>query len=191
MDTAPQPNGRLDGRSNIFVTATLYAAGGSTPVRIRNMSRSGALVEASALPPAGTGVRLCRGSISVAGEVMWVDARKAGLRFASPTAAADWLPGGKRGMGQQLADEVAHRARLGAVPEKAAHNPPAVPPDISEELVRLEQLLRRAGEELAADDTVAATYLAALQAIDGAAQSLGNLAAQIERRARPRPRAAP
>jgi len=105
MDTAPQPNGRLDGRSNIFVTATLYAAGGSTPVRIRNMSRSGALVEASALPPAGTGVRLCRGSISVAGEVIWVDARKAGLRFASPTAAADWLPGGKRGMGQQLADE--------------------------------------------------------------------------------------
>ena len=81
-------------RSNIFVMATLYAAGGSTPVRVRNMSRSGALVEASALPPAGTGVRLCRGSVSVAGEVMWVDEHKAGLRFASPTAAADWLPGG-------------------------------------------------------------------------------------------------
>jgi hypothetical protein len=191
MDTAPDLNARLDFRSNIFVMATLYAAGGSTPVRVRNMSRSGALVEASALPPPGTGVRLCRGSVSVAGEIMWVDQRKAGLRFASPTAAADWLPGGQRGMGQQLADEAAHRVRLGAVPTKGGPDIPAAMPDFRELLIQLEQQLRRAGEELASDETVAARHVASLQAIDGAAHSLAKLAAGAENGAQPRSRAAP
>jgi PilZ domain-containing protein len=181
MDPAPDPNGRLETRSNIFVMAALYAAGGSTPVRVRNMSRAGALIEGSALPPAGTGVRLCRGSVSAAGQVVWVDQRKAGLRFVSPTAPADWLPGGQRGMGQQLADEIAHRARLGALPNRVAADDPAAAPDVREELNRLQQLLHRAGEELASDERVAAAHMMTLQAVDAVAQRLAQLAGDIER----------
>ena len=40
-------------------------------------------------------------------------ARRAGLHFVSTTAVDDWLPGGKRGVGQQMADELVHRIRLG------------------------------------------------------------------------------
>ena len=39
MDTADDDK-RFDPRSNIFVIATLYGAGGSVPVRVRNMSRT-------------------------------------------------------------------------------------------------------------------------------------------------------
>jgi len=60
---------RVESRSNIFVMATIYAPGGSTPVRVRNMSRTGALVEAPVLPAAGSRVRLSRGSLTVVGDI--------------------------------------------------------------------------------------------------------------------------
>lgn len=180
MDTPPAPNNRLEARSNIFVMAALYAGGGSTPVRIRNMSRGGALVEAAVLPVAGTQVRLSRGSISVTGEVMWVDKHKAGVRFDSPTAPNDWLPGGKRGAGQQMADELAHQTRLGASSRIAAAPTPAHSPQLSDELMRLHRVLMRAGEDLASNESLTASQLIALQEIDVTAQRLANLAGEVD-----------
>lgn len=180
MDTPPASNNRLEARSNIFVMAALYVGSGSTPVRIRNMSRSGALVEAASLPVAGTKVRLARGSTSVTGEIMWVDRQKAGVRFDSPTSPNDWLPGGKRGFGQQMADELAHQARLGAGSKIASA--PAQPhaTQMSDELLRLNQVLMRAGEELASNQALTAGQLIALQEIDVAAQRLANLAEEVD-----------
>src|SRR5689334_6559710 len=106
MESAPSSEHRVESRSNIFVMATIYAAGSSTPVRVRNMSPSGALVEAAELPPAGTSIRLSRGSLEVIGDIMWVDEHRAGVRFAGPVRVGDWLPQGKRGSGQQLIDEM-------------------------------------------------------------------------------------
>jgi hypothetical protein len=44
---------RADIRSNMFVMAVLYCDGCSAPVRIRNLSRSGALIESAVIPPDG------------------------------------------------------------------------------------------------------------------------------------------
>jgi hypothetical protein len=145
------------------------------PVRIRNMSRSGALVEGTAMPPAGTEVRLSRGSLCVAGEIMWAELRKAGLRFAAPAVAADWLPNGQRGVGQQLADELVHKARLGVLPISAVDQRPTIAAGLHEEILRLHQILQRAGEELASDEALAATHLMSLQAIDGVTSCLAKL----------------
>jgi hypothetical protein len=191
MDTPPAPNNRLEARSNIFVMAALYVGAASTAVRIRNMSRSGALVEAGTLPVAGTQVRLSRGSISVTGEIMWVDRQKAGVRFDTPTSPNDWLPGGKRGAGQQMADELAHQARLGAGLRSPAPSAPVHAPDLSEELLRLHLVLTRAGEELASNDGLAANHLLALQEIDVAAQRLARLAAEVDAAGSARLRPAP
>lgn len=177
METAAADNNRLEGRSNIFVMGTLYATGGSTPVRIRNLSRSGALVEAAALPPAGTAIRLSRGPLSVIGEIVWLADTKAGVRFATPVAAGDWLPMGERGRGQQLIDEVMHRARLGMIPAQPLDPPPTRSTDLRDELLRIHQLLYRAGEELASDAAVSVKHLMTLQAIDAAASALVRLAA--------------
>ena len=78
-------------------------------------------------------------------------ARKAGLHFVSTTAVDDWLPGGKRGVGQQMADELIHRIRLGAI---LARRSPAggqscSPRQASEQLSRLVAELEKAGEDLA------------------------------------------
>lgn len=178
METATGPEHRLESRNNMFVTATIYAPEGSTPVRIRNMSRSGALVEAAGLPPTGTAIRLRRGSLEVIGNIMWVDAHKAGVRFTSSVRVADWLPQGKRGTGQQLIDEMVHQARLGTV-ARAAPSDRAELANVTfaDELNQLRYMLERAGEELASDSAVATQHVAALQFIDGVAQSLAKLAA--------------
>jgi hypothetical protein len=179
MESAHADEHRTEPRSNIFVTATLYASGGSTPVRIRNMSRGGALVEAAALPPPGGTMRLSRGTLSVAGQIIWVLGAKAGLHFGAPIAVTDWLPNGQRGSGQQLIDEVVHQARLGAIAEPASLDPgPTKTPGTADDFNRYREMLDRAGEQLAADPSVAAAHLAALQLIDGVAQALAKLAAQ-------------
>jgi hypothetical protein len=153
-----------------------------------------ALIEATALSSAGTNVRLTRASLSVAGKIMWVDQHRAGLGFATPTAASDWLPTGQRGTGQQLADELVHRARLGTMPTKTADLAPTAATGFQDELIRLHQLLHGAGEELALDEVIAANHMMALQWIDGVAQSLAKLAGRMDRRltpAEPMPRPAP
>jgi hypothetical protein len=182
MDQAAHSNNRLELRNNMFVMATLYANGGSTPVRIRNMSPHGALIEAAVPLATGAAVRLTRGSLSVAGSVMWAEQLKAGLRFAAPIAVGEWLPQGKPGSGQQLVDELVHQARLGALPAQSAapdstQSLPAL--DVPGELIRLHQLLERAGEQLALDSRVAAEHMMALQLIDGAAQALARLGAEL------------
>jgi hypothetical protein len=178
METAPLSEHRIESRNNIFVMATVYSGSSSIPVRVRNMSRSGALIEAAALPPTGTPVRLSRGSLNVTCAIMWVDRGRAGLHFATPVAVSDWLPQGKRGSGQQLIDEVVHQTLLGRAPIAASDSPLSRPNGtLAGELGELRQLLERAGEELAMDNMVTAHHLAALQMIDGVAQALARLAA--------------
>jgi hypothetical protein len=53
--------------------ATIYTDNGSMPVRLRNLSAKGALAEGSDLPSVGEKVRLCRGSLEIAGELVWCE----------------------------------------------------------------------------------------------------------------------
>lgn len=82
-------------RTNLFVMGAIYSDSGSAPVRVRNVSPHGALIEGIEIPPAGSQVRLCRGSLSVANAIKWCEARRAGLQFESAVLVADWLPGGR------------------------------------------------------------------------------------------------
>lgn len=178
MQSAPLHELRLESRSNIFVMAALYGDGRTvTPVRLRNISRNGALIEAASLPPSGTAIRLSRASLSASGTVMWLDGGKAGLQFDAPVNVAEWLPQGRRGIGQQFVDELFHQKRLGAK-QPAAGNPADAKLGLAEELLQLRLSLDRAGETLAMDDGVAARHVLTLQAIDYVGQALGRLAAE-------------
>lgn len=171
MNPAAVSELRVESRSNIFVMATMYAGGNSTPVRVRNMSRTGALVEAPALPPVGTPIRLNRGSLTVSGDIMWNSDGRAGLRFADAVTVTDWIPLGKRGSGQQLIDEIVHRARLSGKAEAASATV-----EIADEMVQLLRMLERVTEELAFDPAVLTQHGPALQMIDDVVQGLSRLA---------------
>jgi hypothetical protein len=82
---------RSKGRSNVFLTATLDCGGRTMPVRIRNLSARGALVDGNALPPAGTRVRLLRGRLAALGEIAWETNVQGGLKFDADVDVASWV----------------------------------------------------------------------------------------------------
>lgn len=166
---------RVDARSNIFVVAALTSADGTIRVRIRNMSRTGALIEGSLIPPAGAPVRLSRSSLSVPAEIVWLRGTRAGVRFGSAVTVAEWLPRAKSATGQHRVDEIvySYTAEMGAMRTATAPKAGSVArPEIEKELLDLSASLNAAAEELAADDHAMERHSSALQAIDVVAQKL-------------------
>lgn len=158
--------------------AALYAPGHSVmPVRVRNLSRTGALIESADVPSPGTPVRLCRATLSATGTIIWVNGGKAGLQFETPIAVGEWLPQGRRGIAQQLVDELFHQRRLRTVGPRPLDAAPDPELGLSAELLELRLSLERAGEALALDTTVAGRHPNTLQTIDCVSQALARLAA--------------
>ena len=127
----PEGDNRTEGRSNVFLTAALETGAGTTPVRIRNLSSVGALVDGAAFPPAGTKVRLLRGHLKADGEIVWQEKTNCGIRFDHAVTVIDWVqrPGHS---GQQRVDGIV----------AAIRNSDPVPRDL--------QQVREADETLAA-----------------------------------------
>ena len=59
-------------------------------VRIRDLSKSGALLEGQMTVPAGTSVEMRRNEQSMQAEVVWCRANRCGIRFAAPIVLEDW-----------------------------------------------------------------------------------------------------
>lgn len=113
---------RSEGRSNVFLTASLCVGRGAMPVRIRNLASGGALVEATGLPPVGTSVAVVRGSLSATGEVSWDGAGQAGINFAERIDVAAWVQ--KVGhAGQHRVDRVLAAIRSEALMPIGQHAP--------------------------------------------------------------------
>lgn len=84
-------DGRKQPRTHLFVAATLYSEAGSVPVRVRNMSPSGALIESAAIPEPGMKAILRRGSLHAAGRIAWKLAGKGGVAFETAIYVTDWM----------------------------------------------------------------------------------------------------
>ena len=159
----PQTNNRSQSRSNVFLSAALLAGGSALPVRLRNLSSSGALLEGVSLPAPGTYVRLVRGELAADGEIAWTTDGQAGIRFSAPIDVPAWVR--RIGhAGQQQVDRAvaalrrdnapAERSRTSQVPslawvgaeleaicERMAATP-NMSVELGEELVRLDSLAR-------------------------------------------------
>jgi hypothetical protein len=175
---AETEEGRIAERSNVFVIATLYCAAGSAPVRIRNLSPSGALIEGSVLPLPGARVRLLRGSLQASGELVWSADGRAGVRFAGSITVQDWLPGTNLANNQQRVDQVVFttKCKIRAPVEAPVHAGAGAAVDAAFELGVLANGLARLCEELADDPHVAARFPDNLQAIEATAHRLNRLA---------------
>lgn len=172
---------RADVRSNMFVMATLYCDRGSSPVRIRNMSRGGALIESAVIPAEGSPVRVSRGSLSVGGHVVWRKDNRAGIRFDAAVEVADWLPTSNRPTGQQRVDEMIHSCRTAttAGAGSLAPAPAASQAEAIRQLLDFRDALCEVAEELAGDMAIATGHPTALQRIDVTAQMIEKLAARL------------
>ncbi len=159
------------------MAATLYWDAGSAPARIRNMSRSGALIETSALLDPGAAVILKRGSLQAPGHIAWKVEGKAGVAFSANVNVGDWLSRQVRGHQDQV-DEIVSTLRsgkkAGSAPDRASI---ASDPSIDAELKALRADLVRLGNGLAGDAILVATH-PEVQLIDIALQRVDRMIGQ-------------
>ena len=68
-------------RARVLLAAKLQTTLGEVDCRLRDLSRKGALVECTQLPPVGSEVTFVRGSTIVPARVAWTGAGRVGLEF--------------------------------------------------------------------------------------------------------------
>jgi hypothetical protein len=165
------PESRNSPRSNMFLGATLQGEGSCAPVKVRNMSVSGALVEGDAIPRSGAAVRLVRGGLSVPAFVIWSAHGRCGLEFTASITVGDWLAPPKN-MEQQRVDDMVRLVKQGAAPAVSAQPPPARAAQLGDELARVRTLLERTGDSLSSDEALVERHGSELQSLDICSQTI-------------------
>ena len=84
MDESSSSQNRRSRRSNVLLSASVELSGLSFPVKLRNLSSEGALIEGDRLPVEGAEVLFRKAELGVAGRIAWVEGKRAGLAFAEP-----------------------------------------------------------------------------------------------------------
>ena len=159
--TSEQDDGRDGQRRNMLIAAVLHAAEGVSPVRIRNMSSHGALVEAPVLPPAGAEVELVRGSLRARGRLVWSEGNRCGIRLDAEVTVADWIAP-PRNAQQAAVDWMIAEVRSGRAEPVAqsVRSPSAL--DLGQAAALVEDI----AEALSADPAVLVRHAASLQRLD-------------------------
>ena len=178
---------RAEGRTHLFLTAVVTAETTQMPVHIRNLSASGALIEASDLPAVGADVSVRRGNLSVGGVVAWRSQKQAGIAFKSNIIVATWLPRSS-GSKQCAIDQLVFNSRNGS---DAYANPPDSACELTDnksalaELAALRSDLLRLGDLLVQDIILVATH-PEIQLLDVAIQRIDRLHSLAKDTAKPR-----
>ncbi|HEX3422268.1 MAG TPA: PilZ domain-containing protein [Sphingomicrobium sp.] len=167
----PQSDNRSEGRSNVFLAAALETDGGSVPVRIRNLSQVGALIDGTSLPSVGAKVSLLRGQLKAKGEIVWNEQSHCGIRFDHAIKVLDWVQRAGHS-GQQRVDGIV----------AAIRNSKPVPRDLQEtregdETLRsISQALDEVCERIARAPNMSIELGEELLRLDAIAQSLRKIA---------------
>lgn len=82
---------RRSRRSPVFLTATIEVGGVPEPVKLRNLSEEGALIEGERLPPQGSVSCFERKDLRVNSRIVWVRGRFAGVTFDQKLKPEDVL----------------------------------------------------------------------------------------------------
>jgi len=185
---------RASPRTNLLLAATVEAGGLTVPVRIRNLSETGALLEGAGLPDAGVALVLKRGELQVSAVVAWAAGGRRGVKFDGPTPVSAWTGGKPRPLdctglrNQRRVDAIQAEARAEGAAGRELRMPAAAPvpqaapsPDLdarlADELGYVQRLLEGLGDELIGDLLLVQRHGQALQSLDLIGQILGHVAA--------------
>lgn len=81
MDESGPKQNRRARRSHVLMAASIETNNAQVPVKLRNLSPEGALIEGDGLPPIGSPVVFRKKELKLAGRVAWVTAGRAGIAF--------------------------------------------------------------------------------------------------------------
>lgn len=176
-------------RKNLLLAAEIESDGMKLPVRIRNLSESGAMIEGAALPGVGATLILRRLQIELAAAVVWRTAGRCGIKFSDTVYVEEWVAGRRLadlafGRGQARIDAIQAAIRSGAALPDDSPSPAGAEPDdsdldrrLADELGYVRRLLDVVGDELADDPIMLQRHGQTLQNFDMACQIVGHLAA--------------
>lgn len=172
---------RGQARSSMFLAAVLRAGGEQAPIKVRNMSPNGAMIESPFTPPAGTEVELARGSLVARGTIIWSSSNRCGVRFSSEVSVKDWLAAPAK-VQQQRVDEIvaivkAGRAGLGR--EEVVMRGPQSHEQLVNDLRAVVRLMQELEDDLAAFDETVERHGTKLQNLDIAMQMLRAVASEL------------
>ena len=91
MDESSMVQNRRSRRSNVLLAALIEVSGTVIPVKLRNLSEQGALIEGDGLPVEGSEVLFRRNELSVKSRIAWVHDKHAGVAFKIPLPPEDVL----------------------------------------------------------------------------------------------------
>ena len=174
-------------RSNMFLAAMLHWRAERSPVKVRNMSHHGAMIEGGLIPPCGSEVSLVRGSLVLTARVIWIAPNRCGLQSRSTIDVGEWMnPPGN--CAQQRVDEIVHIAKAGAVPIPVSrfapgrlldHPRPTLSTQIIGDLSVVAHLIDDLGEDLVSEPSTLAMHATKLQNLDLATQMLAALCEEL------------
>jgi len=167
----PERDNRSEGRSNVFLAAALETDAGAAPVRIRNLSSVGALVDGAALPPVGAKVRLLRAHLKASGEIVWQDKNHCGIRFENAINVVDWVQRAGHSEQQRVDGIVAAIRNSNPVPRELQQSV-----DTGETLATISRTLDQICERLARTPNMSIELGEELLRLDAIAQSLRKIA---------------
>ena len=81
MDESSTTQNRRSRRSNVLMTAAIETPTGAESVKLRNLSKDGALIEGDFIPEAGSPVVFRKKDLVISGRIAWVNERRAGISF--------------------------------------------------------------------------------------------------------------
>ena len=171
-------------RSRVMLAATIITPNRSVDVRIRNLSRTGALIEGDIALEAGTGIELLRGHNAVRAEVAWARPGRCGVKFARPVVIEDWVGS----VGRPAAAAVSP-APVAAAPDRAEPPPswlaveggPQEAGDrlsarLAEEIAYIGRLVEAVGADISANPAIMHRHAVSLQNCRNAASLLDDIA---------------
>lgn len=91
MDQSNITQNRRSRRSPVLLAASVEVAGVSQPVKLRNLSEEGALIEGDNLPLEGTTTYFQRNDLRLKSHVVWAIGRYAGVAFNRPLKSEEVL----------------------------------------------------------------------------------------------------
>jgi len=183
-------------RKNLLLTATIRSGGVAAPVRIRNLSEKGAMVDGQALPEPVASLILQRPEVEMRGIVAWRADGRCGIQFEGAASVDEWVAGRRApaaifGQGQSRVDQIQAAIRGGRdiVEEVPAASPAELITDVearvAEELDHVQSMLDDVAGDLIGDMALLQRHGEALQRFDNACQILNQLSAILKAKDRP------
>lgn len=178
-------NARRQPRSSMFLTAVILVGREQSPVKVRNMSPSGAMVETTVDASPGTNVKLVRGRLVAEGSIVWTSGNRHGVKFDVEVSVQEWLAGPAKAE-QNRIDDIVSLIKAGrVVPQVDGAEPPisAEGRQSNEQsaidLEAVVNLIQDLEEDLASSPETLMRHQVKLQNLDIAMQMLRAVAEQL------------